>query len=168
MLFHEPSDSVDWDNWNGKLEYILKTAIENGNYQVFDEITRRPEKLIREIYGELKAEGFKKPEVKVLYSLITGEQMYRTVAAVSENSFQGECLLFHLHFQDEQLQGIGVDFGGASLPGITLVPIGENRFSGYNFRFQKSSGMAMGYDNQGEPITIAVNGRPQLHIQRVE
>ena len=167
LLFNSPDASVDWTIWNEKLHHILKNGIERGNFTMFGEITGNPEQLKQEILNEIQMEGYIKPGVKVLYTLETDPGSCVSVAAISDNHFEDMCMLFHMHFKEDQFTGMGVNFGGTGFPELTLIPTGADQFQGYNFKLNRGCSIHIATNSPNGPSTFSVNGGPEISIQKL-
>lgn len=167
LFFNSPNGSIDWIGWNEKLHHILKTGIEKGDFVMFGDITGNPDQLKREILNEIQMEGYNKPEIRVLYSLEKMPGSHVSVVAISEDQFQGEWLLLHMHFNDGQFIGMGVNFGEMGLPELTLIPVSDTQFTAYNFNLHRGGGIEFEFDNPTGLKAISVNDGPVIRITRL-
>jgi CubicO group peptidase (beta-lactamase class C family) len=157
LLFNTPERPMNWKSWNNKISRIMKAVVEEGTYEGLTEITHDPDILKREIMNEIEMEGYKHPKIKVLFSLQVNPEIMVTRIAVSGTKFTGESMLMQLFFKNHQYVGMGVDFGNLSMPDMTFVPVGNDQFAGYNFRFNKECSIKVTYDQDRIPSGFSFN-----------
>jgi CubicO group peptidase (beta-lactamase class C family) len=144
MLFavHQNSAYLT-EEWNTKIERIISKAVEMKDFSDLKEISRNPESMQDMILNELEMEGYSNPRARVLYSQEIVGGSTKTLVAVSEQDFEGECMLFHLVFQEGFNVGFGVDFGHAELPGIRLIQTGKNSFAAFDLDTGQSLSLSL-------------------------
>lgn len=147
------------DNWNDKIHNIMKLAISDQKYDRLSEISSKPEKLKKTIINELAMEGYENPESKVLYSSRIDDKTTKTIVAISDNNFEGPAMLFHMVFKNGIYAGIGVDFGMASTPKLTAIPISSEQLTAYDFNKNVSVAIQIDKIKNGKLEKITINNK---------
>ena len=137
----------------------MKLAISDQKYDRLSEISSKPEKLKKTIINELAMEGYENPESKVLYSSRIDDKTTKTIVAISDNNFEGSAMLFHMVFKNGIYAGIGVDFGMASTPKLTAIPISSEQLTAYDFNKNVSVAIQIDKTKNGKLEKITINNK---------
>ena len=160
-LFFDLGNSSEYvtEDWNTKIGDIMRLAISDKKYERLSAITSKPDKLMKTIVDELAMEGYENPESKVLYSSRIDDKKTKTIVAISDSNFDGPSMLFHMIFKNGIYAGIGVDFGMASAPMLSAIPISLDQLIAYDFDRNIAVDIRIEKMNNGKLKRIAVNNK---------
>ncbi|MDX1328607.1 MAG: serine hydrolase domain-containing protein, partial [Arenibacter sp.] len=153
---------------NEKFHKAFNKAFTANDYSGFS-FTNASELLEREIKNEIKMEGFKNPKYKVVKTLLSqnNKNAYITQVALSDDpNFGGECLLLSIVTENNNLAGLGANFGVVGPIELSLYPIGENKVQAYSL--DHKMGAILSLLPQKDHYHLRVNNMDIPNVKKVK